>query len=128
MDMALPELGETIQIRRLSFIRRDLTTRTYVYYTICVNGQFFGRRDMVRGVMADPRDSHLYYSKVEVAIREKPGVQIEELDQAARIVLDKTITELMRSHWPLRGWERGGPPPGGEQRPGEQRQTPEKRI
>ena len=129
MEVTLPQLGETVQIRRLSFYPpRDLTNRTYVYYTICVNGHFFGRRDMVRGVMADPRDSHLYYSKVEVAIREKPGVRIQELDEAARIVLDRTVTELMRSHWPLRGWERGGPPQGAGLKAGEQGQPPAKRI
>lgn len=112
MKMALPKLGETIEIRRLSFYPpRNITTRSYVYYTICVNGVFSGHRDVVRLHMANPLDSHLYYSKVEVAIREPANGKIEELDEAARDILDKTITELMRSHWPLRGWERGGPPP-----------------
>lgn len=111
LDMKLPTLGETIQVRRLSFYPpRDLSSRTFVYYTICVNGGFYGKRDVVRMQMSNPFDSHLYYSKVEVAIKEGVDSRIEDLDESARTVLDQAIAELMQSHWPARGWERGGPP------------------
>lgn len=111
VDMTLPTFGETIPVRRLSFFPpRDFSRRTFVYYTICVNGGFFGRREFVRAQMSNPWDSHLYYSKVEVAIKEQADTRIEDLDEAARQVLDRAIAELMQSHWPARGWERGGPP------------------
>jgi hypothetical protein len=111
LDMKLPTLGETIQVRRLSFYPpRDFSSRTFVYYTICVNGEFSGQREKVRLQMSNPFASHLYYSKVEVAIKEQLESRIEDLDEAARTVLDRAITELMKSHWPARGWERGGPP------------------
>lgn len=111
LDMKLPTVGETIQVRRLSFYPpRDFSTRTFVYYTICVNGGFYGKREVVRMQMSLPFDSHLYYSKVEVAIKEPVDSRVEDLDDAARGVLDQAIAELKRSHWPVRGSERGGPP------------------
>lgn len=134
MNMNLPLLGETIEIRRLSFYPpRDLSIRTFVYYTICVNGEFYGHRDRVRFRMANPLDTHLYYSKVEVAIKQRRNDEddngdVSELDEAAREVLDKVITELVRSHWPLRGWERGGPPSDARLKTNSQAQTAAKGV
>ena len=79
-----------------------------MYYTICVNGEFFANRLPVRLRMKDPRDTHLYYSKVEVAFKGVTKRDDESLNRKARAILGKAIGELMRSHWPEPGTERGG--------------------
>ncbi|HWL92844.1 MAG TPA: exosortase-associated EpsI family protein [Phycisphaerae bacterium] len=109
LEMRLDSINESIAVRRLAFNRpRELVKRTYVYYTICVNGQFCSDRTTVRLRMADPRDSHLYYSKVEIAFEDMRESDAPLLDKKAGELLDKVISELMKSHWPARGSERGG--------------------
>jgi hypothetical protein len=111
VEMKFSRMGERADIRRLSFVApRRIGTRTFVYYTICVNGEFLSNRQWVRARMADPRDTHLYYSKVEVGIQAGSQADLSQLDRTAEQVLDRVLGELKRSHWPLRGWERGGPP------------------
>ena len=111
VDVPMPSLGGPQPLRRLIFYPRDeLGDMTYIYYTIRVNGAFYTDRNRVRVRMADFRDTHLYYSKVELAMTAPADANREELDARAAFVLDKLLTELVRSHWPLKGWERGGPP------------------
>lgn len=105
----LPRLGEQVEIARVIFDSpRQLGLRLIVYYTIAVNGEFLGDRDPVRLRMASPLDTHLYYSKIEVSIYTSTDADQQELDGIGRDLLDKTLAELLRSHLPLRGWERGG--------------------
>lgn len=110
IEMELPTVGRNIVVRRLTFYPpRDLTVKTYVYYTFSVNGDFFATRNGVRQRMADLFDSHLYYSKVEISIKGRPDALDRGLDDLARQTLDLLIAELIKSHWPPKGWERGGP-------------------
>lgn len=109
IEMELPGVGETISVRRQSFFPpRDLTIKTYVYYTICVNGDFYAKRNPARRRMADWSETHLYYSKVEVSFRGRPDLEVATLDGTARTLFDRAIEELIKSHWPPRGAARKG--------------------
>jgi hypothetical protein len=111
MQMELPTLGESIEVRRLQFYPpRDVTVKTYVYYTFCVNGDYLATRMAVRSRMTKFADTHLYYSKVEVAFRGRPDADLNELDARAREVMDRVLSELRSSHFPPKGWEQGGLP------------------
>jgi hypothetical protein len=74
--------------------------RKYVYYLIAVNGEMLASRNAVRIRMADPRDSHLYYSKVELTFHSDEAVEDNRLDSIAVDLLNRTVTELFKSHWP----------------------------
>lgn len=78
----------------------------YIYYVISVNGELFTARNPARFKMADPRDKYLYYSKVELTFIRKGTGGVEALDAAAIGLLDKSVKELFRSHWPAKGAER----------------------
>lgn len=107
--LPMPRLGEDVPIRRFTFNSpRRVGVRQVIYYTICVNGFFCSERNTARLKMADPRDSHLYYSKVEVAFDGSAGTDLAELDHRAAEVVDRTLSELRKSHWPPKGSERGG--------------------
>jgi hypothetical protein len=111
MDWDMPRLGQKVQMARVMFDDpRHVGVRLFNYYTIRVNGEFRGDRNLVRIRMADPRDTHLYYSKVDVSIQSTTDANLAELDEIAKDVLDRGLTELVRTHWPLSGSERGGPP------------------
>lgn len=116
LEMELPLTGRTIEVRRLQFYPpRDLSVKTFVYYTFCVNGDFFAKRMSVRTRMTKWSDTHLYYSKIEVSFKARPGAELAELDARAREVLDRTISELQRSHFPPAGWAQGGPRAGADE-------------
>jgi hypothetical protein len=111
LDLDLENFGRKIPVRRLTFYApRDTQLRTIVYYTICVNGDFYAQRNRVRLRMADWNDTHLYYAKIEVSFKSKSNTDYERLDRRARDVFDRTIAELVSEHFPPGGWERGGPP------------------
>ncbi len=110
LTLDLPLFGESVAIRRLAFYPPgQVKVKSYVYYVISVNGSFHTRRDSARVKMGDPRDTHLYYAKVEIALEAVDDARLAEVDEHIRGLLDRTLTELQRSHWPPRGWERGGP-------------------
>lgn len=109
LTLKLPRLGREVQVRRLSFnTPRQLGQRAYVYYTICVNGAFYGDRQLVRLKMANPTESHLYYSKVEISLDGSGVDNPTRFDEQAAEVFDRALTELFKSHWPPPGSERGG--------------------
>lgn len=109
--MHMDSLNEDVAIRRLAFFPvGEMVRRSYFYYTIAVNGTLCSHRDVVRRHMADPRDTHLYYSKVEISYRDVLLKDEAALDEKARRLMDKVLSELMKSHWPPRGSERGGMP------------------
>jgi hypothetical protein len=111
LDMEMARLGRVLPVRRLSFYPpRQVGTKTYVYYSICVNNDFYPGRQGARLRMANARDTHLYYAKLEVSFEGVADEDLPIVDQHAQELLDGTLTELMQSHWPLKGWERGGPP------------------
>lgn len=105
--------GKNGSIRKLTFLPtpREMQDgdvgRKYVYYLIAVNGELLASRNTVRIRMADPRDSHLYYSKVELAFHADEPVKDNQLDVVAIDLINRTVTELFKSHWPPKGAERG---------------------
>ncbi len=111
LTMELAGIGETIPVRRLRFApRRQTGSRMYVYYVICVNHDFYAGRTGARIRMANDEETHLYHCKVEISFQGVDDTKLGEVDERAQDVFDKAIAELVRSHWPLRGWEKGGPP------------------
>ena len=113
LEMDLKQLGRRVSIRRLSFFPPQQTTgRVYVYYTICINGDYYAGRESARLRMANPHESHLYYSKVELSFEGLDQGGVASVDQYANGVLDQVLTELVRSHWPQLGSGRGGEPEG----------------
>jgi hypothetical protein len=110
IEWDLPRLGDRVEVARVVFDSpQRIGSRLFVYYTIAVNGEYRGDRDPVRIRMADPRDTHLYYSKVEVSIYSAPEAAVSALDEIGKDLMDRVLAELVRVHWPRKGWERGGP-------------------
>jgi hypothetical protein len=102
-----------IAVHRVSFYPRPADgTIIYDYYTICVNGEYYSDRTGVRMRMAKPGDTHLYYSKIEAMFRGVADEDLVEVDRQALELLERAAAELNRSHYPLKGWEKGGPPTG----------------
>lgn len=105
--------GQKGSVRKLTFLPTPKEMqdgdvgRKYVYYLIGVNGELLASRNTVRIRMADPRDSHLYYSKVELTFHSDAPIEDSRLDRVAIDLLDRTVTELFKSHWPPKGAERG---------------------
>ncbi len=109
LTMRLDKLEREIQIRRLSFYAPKQTSKqSVVYYTICVNGDFYASRTPVRFRMGDRKETHLYYSKIEICFQGKRNQDVANLDERARLVMDRVIAELVNTHWPLKGSELGG--------------------
>lgn len=110
IEMDFPRLGRKLDVRRLEFFPpQEFKKKTIVYYLFGVNGEFYSGRNGVRQKIADPRDTHLYYSKVEVAFNDATDANLPELDQRARNLLENSLVELIANHWPEKGSERGGP-------------------
>jgi len=115
LTFTLDSLGRDVTVRRLSFYPPKQTTqKSYVYYTICVNGDFYASRLPVRLRMGDRKETHLYYSKVEVSFNSLKNPILADLDERAQLVMDKVISELVNTHWPRKGSELGGNRAAGE--------------
>lgn len=84
-----------------------------VYYTFRVNSVFKASRDSVRMKFLDRDETHLYYSKVELTFEGVKREDVPILDGVAECLLKSVLGELIASHWPRPGWERGGPPAAG---------------
>ena len=102
-------LDEDISVRRLAFLpKKEVEAKNVVYYTINVNGTFHSGRQTARLKMADPFDTHLYYSKVEIMFPGRTKVDDPELDRRAKELMNTSIDVLFADYWPPRGSERGG--------------------
>lgn len=107
LEFRFDRLGRSVPVRRLSFYPpREFVKKTYVYYTIRVNSEFYSDRQRVRFALKDPFDTHLYYSKVEVAFPNVADPDLSALDEKARELLQKVVIELEDAHWPEKGAER----------------------
>ena len=98
-----PERPDTpIKFHELSFNPpRGTGNAQYVYYTVCVNGDYYADRQRVRLRLADFREGYLYYSKVEVSFRVGKEKNLPAVSRQAYELLDKALAELVRSHYPL---------------------------
>lgn len=96
--------SSTVSLRRLTFLppyRRG--PRPIVYYSICVNGDFYTDRYLVRIRMGSPGERYLYYSKVEIAFRVRATDEASDLpamDRLAEQLMGRVIPVLVREHWP----------------------------
>ncbi len=79
---------------RTAVFHREQVT---VLYTFGCNGRFASSRTEVRVLLNDPRNTHAYFSKVEVHF---PGATREQSVAGAARLLDKVLPALLRDHWP----------------------------
>lgn len=109
IDIRIDSLDEDISVRRLGFLpKKEIRVKNIVYYTINVNGAFHSGRQGARLEMADPLDTHLYYSKIEIMFSGRTRNDDPELDRRAAELMNMTIDALFKDYWPPRGTERGG--------------------
>ena len=100
-DIEMPKFGRTIPIRAQSYDPpRPTGKQTFVYYSICVNGDFYTRREFAKNRMVSPHEKYLYYSKVEVSFECRPGPSLDVRRQLAIELYDMLLVELKKSHWP----------------------------
>ena len=110
LSMRMHVLGREVPVRRQTYHPpREHSKMTVLYYTICVNGDFYCDRQRVRWRMGDSDETHLYYSKVEVAYQNVTERDMIHMDERAGDLLDRVLVELERSHWPARGSGKNGP-------------------
>ncbi len=101
-------MGGTIPAKRLAVhARGESQKKNFVYYLLRVNDAFCSDRQKARVHMGDFRDTHLYYSKIEIAFDRFTDADIPDLDASARDLFDKVILELEKEHWPPKGAGRG---------------------
>lgn len=100
-DIEMPKFGRTIPIRIQSYDPpRPTGTMTYVYYSLCVNGDFYVRREFAKNRMVSPSEKYLYYSKVEVSYESRPDSSLDVKRQLAVELYDMLLVEMRKSHWP----------------------------
>jgi hypothetical protein len=96
-------LGENrkIPVRRLLFRDPRGPSAVLVYYTFSVNGDFYAGREGVRSRMADFRESHLYYSKVEISFPTPDADRMprDALEEAAAALFGVVVPALASDHW-----------------------------
>ncbi len=103
-EMHLPDLVRSIPAKRLAFFARgESAKKNFVYYTLRVNDEFCSDRQKARWLMGSRSDTHLYYSKIEIAFDKFDDDDIPDMDASARDLFDKVILELEKEHWPPEG-------------------------
>jgi hypothetical protein len=68
-----------------------------VVYTFHCNGQFVATRTGVRLLINDPRNTYLYFSKIEVNF---PGATRAQAVEGAGKLFEVVLPVLVRDHWP----------------------------
>jgi hypothetical protein len=101
-EISLPSLdsnAKTVPIRVCSFARTAVFNReiTSVVYTFYCNGRFAATRTGVRLLTHDPRDTHAFFSKVEVSF---PRATREQNINGAKKLFDRLLPVLTEDHWP----------------------------
>ncbi len=98
LSALIPE-HPTVPVRVCTFVRTAIHNRTKmtVVYSFAVNGTFAATRNNVRLLTADPRNTHAYFSKVEVSF---PGATREQSVLGAQKLLDTVLPVLLRDHYP----------------------------
>jgi hypothetical protein len=101
-DVKLSSLGSgsmEIPVRICTFVKTAVFNReeVTVVYTFHCNGEFAATRGGVRLLFNDPRDTHGYFSKIEISF---PRATREQSAQGAAQLLNRLLPVLMRDHWP----------------------------
>lgn len=100
-EIEMPKFGRSVDLRIQSYNPPHPTgAMTFVYYSICVNGDFYVRREFAKNRMVSPKEKYLYYSKVEVSFEGRPGSSLEVKRRLAIELYDLVLVELRKSHWP----------------------------
>lgn len=100
LKLDLPSSGKTISAKRLAFYAKgESEKKNFVYYTLRVNDAFFSDRQRARWHMGN-RDTHLYYSKIEMSFDMFTDDAVPDLDAIACDLFDKLVLELEKEHWP----------------------------
>lgn len=103
VEVEVPALHQTVPFKVLTFERpafvgRDSQT---VMYTFHANGRFAPDRQAVRAILNNPKDSHSYFSKLEISFGSADAVPSTERALAAgRRFLAKAVPVLVNEHWP----------------------------
>ncbi len=96
----------TVPVRVSTFVKSGLYHRDEfpVIYTFHCNGRFAATRNAVRTIINDPRDSHAYYSKVEVTFGSEHSFPRyptpEQAVDASEKLLGYVLPILLEEHWP----------------------------
>lgn len=98
----VPNLGPvpvTVPIRVCTFIKTAIFggKKHSVVYTFHCNGRFVASANRVRLMINDPRNTHAYFSKVEVGFRNADRATTV---RGARKLFSRALPVLMRDHWP----------------------------
>lgn len=101
LRFALPRLERTIDVRRLTFSAPSGRGQNcVVYYSFCVNGDFYADRMGVRRRMAWWSEKYLYYAKIELAFQTREGRAAPDMDRLAERLFGQVIPELVKEHLP----------------------------
>lgn len=98
----VPNLGPvpvTVPIRVCTFIKTAIfgSKKHSVVYTFHCNGRFVASAYRVRLMINDPRNTHAYFSKVEVRF---PNADRTTTVRGARKLFSRALPILLRDHWP----------------------------
>jgi hypothetical protein len=110
----VPVASEPIDIRRLGFdAPMGRNVRAYVYYTFCVNGDFYAHRDRVRLRMGNAGEQYLYYSKIELSFTTtEEEVALSDMDRLAEKLMGQVLAAMVADHLPdLKNLEGQNEPP-----------------
>jgi hypothetical protein len=103
VQVPVPDLSQSVAVKMLVFERSGLMgreTRT-VLYTFHTNGRFAPDRQMVRAILNNPRDTHAYFSKVEISFGTgEVSPPADKAVEAGRRFLAKVLPILVKEHWP----------------------------
>ncbi len=98
----VPNLGSVpvaVPVRVCTFIKTAIFggKKHSVVYTFHCNGRFVASANRVRLMINDPRDTHAYFSKVEVSFR---NADRAACIRGARKLYARVLPLLLRDHWP----------------------------
>lgn len=89
----------TIPVRVCTFIKTAIFggKKHSVVYTFHCNGRFVASAARVRLMINDPRNTHAYFSKIEVRFRNADRATTV---RGARKLFSRVLPVLLRDHWP----------------------------
>lgn len=96
---SIHSFADSVPVRVCTFVKTAVFNRreVSVVYTFRANRRFTATRTGVRLIVNDPRDTHSFFSKVEVGF---PGASRAESIAGAQKLFDRVLPILLRDHWP----------------------------
>lgn len=98
----VPGLGPvpvTVPVRVCTFVKTAIFggKKHSVVYTFHCNGRFVASANRVRMMINDPRNTHAYFSKIEVRFQNADRATTV---RGARKLFSRALPVLLRDHWP----------------------------